>query len=358
MPTPKKLKKGSRPPVKDGADLARRLPMQVTAVHETPGPAGAGSACVITGIPNDIGDGTGAAMTAYGQAIIEAAEACRNVILTRAVWGEEHVFTLHLHIKAPDLPWFCSDSEGGYRVMAPTMEQAAQAFVDAGDYRLSRDEQGPDATTTWVSVRVAPCDDPDVEIDDEQVEEPSSDADWTTIKIAIDPHTPECADGTKAPGSDQQHNWQTPLALVGGNRSNPGVFSSGGGIRSKEVCVHCGCTKTTDTWAQDPEDGEQGLTAITFGSTDLQEIVDLLRVGNIEQVQMLDDYREADLARGEEGPTVTIAQDAHGWGWWANLDAPDGEVGEWFRSRTDALREAMRVLSAEWASPADDDREP
>ena len=42
------------------------------------------------------------------------------------------------------------------------------------------------------------------------------------------------------------------------------VWGSGGGVRIEEVCMRCGCSKTTDTWAQDPSDGEQGLDSTSY----------------------------------------------------------------------------------------------
>ena len=31
-----------------------------------------------------------------------------------------------------------------------------------------------------------------------------------------------------------------------------------------EVCRHCGCKRTTDTWAQNRETGEQGLREVSY----------------------------------------------------------------------------------------------
>ena len=38
----------------------------------------------------------------------------------------------------------------------------------------------------------------------------------------------------------------------------------GGGVVIAEVCVQCGCKRTTDTWAQDRSTGEQGLTSVGY----------------------------------------------------------------------------------------------
>lgn len=35
-----------------------------------------------------------------------------------------------------------------------------------------------------------------------------------------------------------------------------------------ETCAHCGVRKVTDTWAQDRETGEQGLTSVSYQDSD------------------------------------------------------------------------------------------
>lgn len=78
-----------------------------------------------------------------------------------------------------------------------------------------------------------------------------------SIKVQIDPEEPACIDR-------EDHDWQSPLEIVGGIKENPGVYGHGGGVTIQEVCMRCGCGKLTDTWAQDPETGEQGLRSVTY----------------------------------------------------------------------------------------------
>jgi hypothetical protein len=52
--------------------------------------------------------------------------------------------------------------------------------------------------------------------------------------------------------------------LVGGIEENPGVWGHGGGVVINEACVRCGCGRTTDTWAQDPSTGRQGLESVAY----------------------------------------------------------------------------------------------
>jgi len=57
-----------------------------------------------------------------------------------------------------------------------------------------------------------------------------------TILIALDPSEPKCTE-------NQAHDWQSPIAIVGGIKSNPGVWGHGSGVITKQVCMQCGCKK-------------------------------------------------------------------------------------------------------------------
>jgi hypothetical protein len=83
--------------------------------------------------------------------------------------------------------------------------------------------------------------------------------------IVIEPEAPECADG-------EEHDWQSPLALVGGIAENPGVWGHGGGIKIHEVCCHCGAHRHTDTWAQRMDTGEQGLREVSYANADAETL--------------------------------------------------------------------------------------
>ena len=75
------------------------------------------------------------------------------------------------------------------------------------------------------------------------------------LTVAIDPREPPC--------TEDEHAWG-PDPAVGGFRENPGVWAHGGGVIIYEECEHCGCKRQTDTWAQDRETGEQGLTSVAY----------------------------------------------------------------------------------------------
>lgn len=80
------------------------------------------------------------------------------------------------------------------------------------------------------------------------------------IKVEIEPVPPRCV--------AHNHDWRTPYSLLGGLRENPGVRGHGGGVVMRSVCRHCGIYRVVDTWAQDPVDGEQGLTSVTYLEAD------------------------------------------------------------------------------------------
>lgn len=77
-----------------------------------------------------------------------------------------------------------------------------------------------------------------------------------SVTVQIDPEEPKCAGG--------EHDWQSPVEIVGGIKENPGVWGHGGGVTIQSACMKCGCGQLIDTWAQDPETGEQGLRSTTY----------------------------------------------------------------------------------------------
>lgn len=120
--------------------------------------------------------------------------------------------------------------------------EAAEAAIREGDY-------GKIASTIWVDARIGS------ETDHEE-----------TLTAQIDPEEPDCADG-------KEHDWQSPHEIVGGLKENPGVWGHGGGVKINECCMNCGAGKFTDTWAQRPDTGEQGLISIRYeeGTYKLEE---------------------------------------------------------------------------------------
>jgi hypothetical protein len=87
--------------------------------------------------------------------------------------------------------------------------------------------------------------------------------------ITVDPSEPQCEER-------DEHDWQSPIELVGGVNENPGVHGSGGGAIIHEVCLHCAAKKITDTWAQNPATGQEGFESVSYEDPDDDEIEALL----------------------------------------------------------------------------------
>lgn len=156
--------------------------------------------------------------------------------------------------------FICTDGNADIEIEAETSREAAQEYVDGGDWNL-------DDGTIWITVYTTEIDDGE-EVGENQHE------------IAIDPPEPDCE-----PGHD--HDWQSPYDLVGGIKENPGVWGKGGGVVMEEVCVVCGCARHTDTWAQNPENGVQGLTSLRYEAGKFASEVITIRAR--EQVDMYGD---------------------------------------------------------------------
>lgn len=125
----------------------------------------------------------------------------------------------------------------------PNIEEAlahARAGVSAGDYDF-----GEGQGTLWVRVAAWSVED------------------GTLLRdtVTLDPPEPRC---TKA-----EHAWASPHSLLGGDPDNPGVTGHGGGAFIREVCRHCGTYRETDTWAQNPETGEEGLRSVCYETADV-----------------------------------------------------------------------------------------
>lgn len=148
------------------------------------------------------------------------------------------------------LPGFWADVDGQAPIYCPSIEsaeEAAQEYVDGGDWG---DDPGE---TRWIRVdvwRVAVGIDSDGNLVEARVDEDA-------VTVTIEPPVPDCEDG-------EEHDWASDHDVVGGIEENPGVWGSGGGVRMVRHCRRCGCGEHTDTWATDPNTGEQGLTSVRY----------------------------------------------------------------------------------------------
>lgn len=150
------------------------------------------------------------------------------------------------------LPGWCADDGNAeiYYPLADTAEEAAQEYVDTGDW-------GDVTNTDWVAVyawrtAIVLC-------DDGETVDLILGRDRHTVEI--EPEEPDCVDG-------HDHDWQSPHEVLGGLRENPGVWGHGGGVIMRDVCAHCGVYRVTDTWAQCRDTGEQGLTSVAYEDAD------------------------------------------------------------------------------------------
>jgi hypothetical protein len=174
-----------------------------------------------------------------------------------------------------DRLWLCTDGYAPLTIDAGSATAAAHAYVNG-------EEWGEE--TEWVRVRV-------VEIQEEGTDEEQgcryrdcmsparyldSNGDpvcaghimqgAVEVRIDVPRPIPPCAT------EDDAHDWQSPYTLLGGLRDNPGVWGHGGGVVTREVCARCGTYRITDTWAHDPDTGEQGLRRISYADADVASL--------------------------------------------------------------------------------------
>jgi len=162
---------------------------------------------------------------------------CPRLALRDAAWADAELAVEHA-IKH-DLPrtWILREEGYDYGEFTGTRQDA----IDEAKSNVERDNY-PDATgTIWIDVSVR-CE--------------ATDEEWSG-SVTLDEPEPDCHPG-------YTHEWIAPHWLVGGIRENPGVQGHGGGVVIREACRHCGCERVTDTWAQRPDTGEQGLTSVGY----------------------------------------------------------------------------------------------
>lgn len=136
-------------------------------------------------------------------------------------------------------------SDGGDEIVDMEIDEIEEHAAD--QLRMDLEDENK---TWWETIWYCPVDEDENEIGDEDC-----------IDIAIDPIEPGCEEW-------HEHDWYSPHDIVGGLEENPGVFGHGGGVIIVEICRHCGCRRTTDTWAQRPDTGKQGLRSIQYETVD------------------------------------------------------------------------------------------
>jgi len=185
-------------------------------------------------------------------------------VTTYGILGAEHDVDYEYLGDIPDdapvivLPgWAAADAHGDTVTYpgADDADEASQAYVDGADYS----DWESAAQTAYIHMRAWRIGYVLADLAAEEVLELRIDD--TSRTIEIEPREPDCEDG-------QTHDWQSPHEVVGGLEENPGVHGHGGGVVITEICAHCGLYRVTDTWAQDRETGEQGLTSVAYQEAD------------------------------------------------------------------------------------------
>lgn len=144
--------------------------------------------------------------------------------------------------------WHADDGNCEVELDVATGDEAAREYVDGGDWGEGNGTWWCHVTVWRVALRAV-----DGEIVDERVDE-------CPHRVTVNPVEPEY--------SSDEHDWRSPHKLVGGLRENPGVWGNGGGVKIHEICRNCGTHRHTDTWAQDPYNGQQGLTSVSYTDAD------------------------------------------------------------------------------------------
>lgn len=222
--------------------------------------------------------------------------------------------------------YLCDDGNAEIEITADSAEEAAQEYVDGGDW-------GDDSATSWVRVYVQEIDE-----DGDPVGARKG------VKVTIEADEPDCS-------HNDGHDWRSPHSILGGLRENPGVRGSGGGVIIDEVCVRCGCGRHTDTWAQDPSDGTQGHRSVSYKPGEYTEAVQ----ARIEAVDVTTAPQSDECGGGAWSTYVAEGL----WGRWASVvvdhEADDAVTVEWHDSEAEARAQSARDADGltEAAAPAE-----
>lgn len=160
--------------------------------------------------------------------------------------------------------WACSAyGQPHIYISERSSREAAERYVAEGEW-------GSDLETSWIHVYAEPVGvTPDGRVG--LIDEGLLRRDHL---IPIEPEEPPC--------TGDSHDWASPWEVVGGLEDNPGVQGNGGGVVISEVCSRCGWYRLTDTWAQDPETGVQGLRAVEYRPPD-EESLAFAEAGGTEE---------------------------------------------------------------------------
>lgn len=117
----------------------------------------------------------------------------------------------------------CDDGNAEVEIDATSSRAAAELYVSGGDWP-------PADQSAYVRVWVWTVDGDDRE----------------SHLITVDPDEPACV-------HEDGHHW-----------THQSVVGNGGGVVVLECCDRCAIKRETDTWAQDPSTGDQGLESVRY----------------------------------------------------------------------------------------------
>ena len=135
--------------------------------------------------------------------------------------------------------WTLRDESGTEALFSGTLEEARERADEWA--RGGYDAPDPEHGTIWCDVAILDADGDEVE----------------TVTVAIDPDEPDCSDGCG-------HEWVSDGASGFGTV----VCGHGGGVVCRSVCARCGVRRISDSWAQRPDTGEQGLDSVSYRDGD------------------------------------------------------------------------------------------
>lgn len=167
--------------------------------------------------------------------------------------------------------------------------------------------------------------------------------------VSIHPTEPSCYEGV-------EHDWQSPHSLVGGLEENPGVFSSGPGIRIHEVCMSCGTSYHKDEGATNPIEAGY-CTKITYVPSEFpEEVVALRRKG--KKVACMDPRKTQQGGHTVHSLHEDLVDAMEGYSeddgfWFAFVDAntvygEEMQPDEYEKVEEDEIAEALIAAAEQW----------
>jgi hypothetical protein len=199
-----------------------------------------GSDFLVVGVSCDEGEPVADAIT---DGLDEAFNHATDAEDLAEAWLDEAVEAARVAYAESDEPhvYILRDATQGADAITTEFDGTLEGAIEEAHDWARKGYECDKGTTTWVDTGIRrDCDEDECE----------------NITTQIDPDEPAC--------DEEQHDWQSPHDIVGGSESNPGVRGHAGGVIVSEVCMLCGCGKTTNTFATRPDNGTRGYTTVEY----------------------------------------------------------------------------------------------